>query len=199
MCHDGEKFRLVDSLNVPLWHALSFDRLGRLWVGSYGYGLYCYDATRATITRTDQGLPSNSIRCLVHRDNEGLLIGTDTGWVEQVGTGFRRPEWGSEFEDWGVASLLQDKAGRVWVGTRSGHMHMFDGTHLRACEPVPQMLRLSIDSLAEDGEGRIWFGSRLGKGLATTTGSRSGISPPVRARRIPPGWGRWKSTSTAPF
>ena len=165
MCHDGEKLRLVDSLNVPLWHALSFDRLGRLWVGSYGYGLYCYDATRATITRTDQGLPSNSIRCLVHRDNEGLLIGTDTGWVEQVGTGFRRPEWGSEFEDWGVASLLQDKAGRVWVGTRSGHMHMFDGTHLRACEPVPQMLRLSIDSLAEDGEGRIWFGSRLGKGF----------------------------------
>ena len=42
---DGE-FRLIRQLNAGLWGNLCLDQAGRLWIGSSGNGLYCYDATR---------------------------------------------------------------------------------------------------------------------------------------------------------
>lgn len=65
-----------------------------------------------------------------------------------------------------VTSILQDRKGLMWIGTRGG-LNRFDGYTFRLCENKQNKYgsigNNTITALAEDNKGMIWIGS--GKGV----------------------------------
>ncbi|RKY58501.1 MAG: hypothetical protein DRP95_05895, partial [Candidatus Latescibacterota bacterium] len=150
---DNCKFQLVRDLDIELRGNMCLDRIGRLWVGTYGMGLYCYDAVRFEVFRETHGLPSNRVYCLAEDKDGTVWVGMDGGITGYDGENFRRVEMLNKEHH--ILSLLVDGKGRLWMGTSGGKLYMNEEGKLH---PVLETDYLSLTSIAGDSKGRIWFG-----------------------------------------
>ncbi|MBI2504212.1 MAG: sigma 54-interacting transcriptional regulator [Candidatus Latescibacteria bacterium] len=167
--HDGRlyrygegRFELVFRLNAIL-RGLCIDRAGRLWIGTYGMGLYCYDTTRGKIYRREQGLPGDVVNCLEVSADGILWVGTEQGLARRSGNQFL-PLEGIDRNDI-VASLLIDSRQRFWIGTRNGRLYAYKNGDLAQYLKSSLIGGYRISTIIEDLKGRIWFGCRYGKGF----------------------------------
>lgn len=177
--HGSGRFDLVASLNAVLGGGLCVDRAGRLWIGTYGMGVFCYDATRTRIFRKIHGLPSDKINCLEVGADGILWIGTDHGLVEYRGEGFL-PIEGIDRRDVPV-SMLVDRNGRLWIGTRNGRLYAHLDGKAEQFLLQSQVGGQRVSSLTEDSADRIWFGCRYGKGFGYWEGGQITYHPPEEA------------------
>jgi len=58
----------------------------------------------------------------------------------------------------GMTALLEDRSGRVWIGTRLAGLYCYDGKNVEKVETSHQ----TILCLSEDQQGNIWVGTRGG-------------------------------------
>lgn len=152
----GGPFRMIQNLDAELRGNLCLNRVGRLWVGTMGMGLYCYDTTRFEVFGTAQDLPSDRVRC-VAEDKEGTVwVGTERGLVGYDGRTFWMLE-GAEnlLTDHRIHSLWVDGGNRLWVSTWGGRLYMHEQGALHF---MIETECLGEISLTEDGASRIWFG-----------------------------------------
>src|SRR6187551_2203992 len=68
-----------------------------------------------------------------------------------------------------VNKILQDKSGRLWVGTMNGACY-FDGKAFTGFEPGNILNSNPVKSIFEDQSGNIWFGT-IRKGLVKYYGT----------------------------
>ena len=54
---DSGAFRMIRDLDAEVWGNLCLDRLGWLWVGTVGRGLYCYDLPGLRCLGRHRGFP----------------------------------------------------------------------------------------------------------------------------------------------
>jgi ligand-binding sensor domain-containing protein/signal transduction histidine kinase len=126
--------------------SLLSDHHGRLWIGTGG-GLVRYDEQTDSFVRA-QGISPGLILSLADDGADGLYIGTRSGLDHyQSGRG-RTGHWQGRTQNTGadaaqatdlpndvIRSLLRDRDGTLWIGTRKGLMQMRDG-HFKAV-PLP--------------------------------------------------------------
>jgi signal transduction histidine kinase/ligand-binding sensor domain-containing protein len=105
---------------------------GRLWISSYGKGLYNIDSRGNILHVYEQssgkyGPASNNIKTLLEDRSGNIWIGTDAGGMARASLRERLlgkfPEEGinySQISDFLVWSIFEDKAGKVWFGTDKG-------------------------------------------------------------------------------
>ena len=191
--HDDGDPNSVSSNDIG---ALLEDREGRLWVGTGGFatnvnlrpgrGLNRFDRETEAFTpyRADKEDPTS-----ISDDWIGALLEDRNGrlWVGSWGLNLFDPQT-ETFEhflpypdipepvaddpagsaNW-VASIYEDGAGRLWVGTYGGGLYLFDpktgrftnyrnNPRDRSTEPA---LRDIVYSIVEDPEGDLWLGTRL--------------------------------------
>jgi len=94
---------------------------GYLWLGTRE-GLARFDGVRFTVfdIRTTPELGHNFVLCLL-ADSKGLWIGTAGGGVVRLESGrFTRYADESGLPSEHVSALLEDRQGRLWVGTDGG-------------------------------------------------------------------------------
>ncbi len=118
-----------DGLSQSIVTSMVQDHVGFLWIGTQG-GLNRYDGYRFTQYLHDpaeaEGLPDNWVSCLLEDRRRQLWIGTQTGGVARFDAAaqtFRRvPIRHAQDDDGAIAvfSLLEDQAGRVWMGADRG-------------------------------------------------------------------------------
>ncbi|HSH20278.1 MAG TPA: two-component regulator propeller domain-containing protein, partial [Draconibacterium sp.] len=64
-----------------------------------------------------------------------------------------------------VTSIVQDKDGFIWIGTRGG-LNRYDGYGFKIFNQIPgdsnSLVNPSIESLFVDGRGKIWIGTKSG-------------------------------------
>ena len=153
------------------------DRSGNLWFGTGGEGIYRYDGKTFTNYTTKDGLCSNGV-CALLEDKEGnIWIGTTTGLcryngktftniqisVDAAGGSYLYNEKALKSSETGVWSMLQDKTGRIWLGTGKDGVYYYDGSnfkHFIHQDGVINESNLSLNavkSIIQDKAGNIWF------------------------------------------
>ena len=83
-CFDGKRFTTYAAAQglFSLKHGWAAkDTTGKLWFGTLGGGLYCYDGKHFQWLTEEDGLPSNSIMGLLPQPDGSMIIGTYRGMV----------------------------------------------------------------------------------------------------------------------
>ncbi|GAB3558330.1 ligand-binding sensor domain-containing protein [Spirosoma fluminis] len=162
--------------------ALVFDTSGRLWIGTYGTGIYVVDKPfqptairQYSAGKTDQHLSSNEVVCFL-RDRAGRIwIGTRTGGisvyspVQQSFTHVRHSENNPQSlgENY-VLSFYEDEQSIVWVGLSGGGIDKYDPRKYSfhrlqhdADQPQSSLVDNMVFSLLEYGDD-LYIGTQTG-------------------------------------
>jgi len=158
-------------------HCSLQDKAGNLWFGSTGEGVYRYNGQVFTQFTMNDGLSNNVVWCVAEDRIGNIWIGTDNGVSRYDGkivspfpltntnTGIYNPPNGSPSKN-EVWSIMQDKSGMIWLGTRND-LYLFNGNSLRRflddihIENKDNLQLKMIDCMLEDKNGIIWLASGM--------------------------------------
>ncbi len=130
---DGEAFFAIPTPH-PVVSRLYEDGRGRIWMGGWlGGGLSC--AVHPEFCRRDRGRPQGS-PLQTYTTADGL-------------------------PDNRVQSIVEDDAGRLWMGTQEG-LCCFDGQRFIAYGKEAGLFSLLHHWSAKDAKGQLWFGTLAG-------------------------------------
>jgi signal transduction histidine kinase/ligand-binding sensor domain-containing protein len=182
-----QRFQTVDAGgHIPPRSARSVceDSDGTIWIGTLGDGLERWRS--GTLTNFNvSGEMGSAFPFCVCPDATGRL------WVSANEENLFVREH-DEFRQilpvvHGVKSILADKSGRVWVGTKSGlffadkelpiHFNLYEGIG-----------RKNIRALAEDGQGNIWAGGDDGIIFRIGTNNATASFHPDDSKTLQPIW-----------
>ncbi|CAN7241012.1 diguanylate cyclase [Pseudoduganella sp. LjRoot289] len=164
--------RMPGSLPDSYILSLQVDSGGRLWVGTSSGGLARYDPDHDAFVKIGagaKGLSHARATALADDGRGGIWVGTGGG-LERVGADGRvyaatsgAPQIAATaLPTGGISTLLHDRAGALWIGTRHGlYQRANERLPLKAVPLVaPGAQEPAITSLYQDGGGRIWIGTR---------------------------------------
>lgn len=155
------------------------DKLGNLWFGSTGEGVYRYDGKLFTQFTMKDGLNSNCLYSILEDQEGNIWFGTDNGVCRYDGKSitnmslttnnnynlpFNSSLSNSTSNKNAVWCMMQDKSGTIWFGTNNGLYCYHGKTFSRFLDNDniinKQNLQLKyIQCILEDSSGGIWMGS----------------------------------------
>jgi signal transduction histidine kinase/ligand-binding sensor domain-containing protein len=112
----------------------------------------------------ENGLPDNSVTCLMQTLDGFLWIGTEKGLARFDGVKFvplrLSPSGGGVAEQ--ITALYQDAAERLWIGTRENGLWCLARGVVRRIPPTPGFEGSAVTCIAGDREGGLWVGTTNG-------------------------------------
>lgn len=174
--YDGKSFtNMTSNISSARFFSVLEDRKGNLWFGTIGSGVYRYDGKTFQNFTTRDGLPNNEIVC-IYEDKAGTIwFGANGGASRYDGKYFRNymvrggsmseDRTGIPFPDFTrppneVNSIIEDKTGKFWLGTR-GKTFVYDGKTFTALTHDGEAFT-NVRSIIEDKKGNIWLGGNDG-------------------------------------
>ena len=166
------------------------DTAGNIWLGSLGEGLFKYDGKSFVHFGVEQGLNSNAIYSILQDKAGSLWVGTGKELNRFDGNKFVNipivlNNTNSYFNTNSnsisspskntVWSMLQDRNGRMWLGTDEG-VYCYNGkTFSRFIDNTSLVNKDSLSlkgifSMLEDNNGNIWFAECSGEGISRFDG-----------------------------
>ena len=135
------------------------DKEGNFWVGGSLNGLNRLKPRQfITIARKD-GLSDNMVRTISETVLGQIIVGTHGGGIVRIRNGKVEKESHIPGNPQGqyVWSVIQDRNGRLWIGTFGDGLFIQDQGFRRPL-PLPEEFGKSVAQLMEDYRGRIWVG-----------------------------------------
>lgn len=135
------------------------DSIGRLWFGTEGGGLSCFEGNEFSNFTTEDGLCDNTVRAVLADREQGIWVATQHRGVSYFN--------GREFTNYSTAeglcsdhirALVQDRKGVVWAGS-FGQGICTVGDESRNFTTADGLASDTVRCAAIDNEGRIWFGT----------------------------------------
>lgn len=157
----------------PAYKCVLEDRAGRVWVGTWGNGIYRYDLNtgKTDIFRHQPSNPqslANNMVWDILEDRKGDI------WIATHGGLQRFSPQKSSFETFGmkdglqheaIRSLCEDDQGTLWIGTFGGlHRRDSDTSAIHFVEGYSPNPYAIINEIFADSHQQIWVAA-LGKGL----------------------------------
>lgn len=152
------QYKLDDPKSGVIDKILSFclAKDGKIWLGSNGYGLYCYNYNKEGKTyvksfTTNNGLANNTVKGIVE-DNQGMLwIATDNGLSifnpkTETFSSYSRKD-GLLSSQFYFNGAIRDAKGKIYLGTDEGLMAVTGVNHA-----VHNAARLSFTELLVDNQ-----------------------------------------------
>lgn len=140
------------------------DSNGKVWIGTDHKGVFVYDYVNDHLINllndpTSYTSPASNRINTLYRDNQGVIwMGNLKNGISFYHDSFREFIDTRHRECGDISSILEDKAGNIWLGTDGDGLYVKEkqnGWTLRKL-PVPNV---AIVCLLEDHRGRIWAGS----------------------------------------
>jgi ligand-binding sensor domain-containing protein/signal transduction histidine kinase len=141
-------------------------RDGRLWAGTWGGGLNRIPGGRVHIYGLTNSAPDALVLSLCQGADGGLWIGMDfDGGITQLKDNgrFRRITVNQGLPPAAAKVLLEDHAGRLWIGTSSG-LYCSSGGKVEDQGVKNKFFRSVVHAMCETGQGGIWIGADAGLG-----------------------------------
>jgi signal transduction histidine kinase/ligand-binding sensor domain-containing protein/CheY-like chemotaxis protein/AraC-like DNA-binding protein len=144
------------------------DAMGRLWLGTYNTGLFCYDPRRRGLHPyyKPKGLKSNIIYDVLV-DGNTLWIATDEGLVSYSITSgtFTNQFPCKDIPDVSIFAIQKDKLGNLWFSSAMG-LWQYEVKHHRiyhfSTSNLPKISEFTEGASAIDTQGNVYFGSYNG-------------------------------------
>ena len=158
-------FRSSESESVRIW-SLCEGQDGRLWIGTSGRGLFCFEDNRFEPVLFDKERWPYDVRAICE-DNEGnLWLGTSGGGVIQL-----RPQSAyilheeQGLPDSPATTLASDAAGQVYIGLQRGGVFVGQSGRFDGVENSDNLaIQNYVSSVCVTHDGAVWAGT-LGAGL----------------------------------
>jgi len=140
------------------------DRSGRLWVATMGDGLFRY-STNGSVLRitTQQGLPTDLIRCVVEDHEGNIWVGTEGGGLCRLkpalfATYGQREGLSSDQ----VQTVYEDAEGALWIGTNGEGLDRLKAGEVERFGMAQGLSNGHLWSVIRDQQGGVWAGAWTG-------------------------------------
>lgn len=131
---------------------------GRVWMAQHQYGVFEWVNGEYQPVEAIKN-PHISAIC---EDRRGQVwLGPDYWADSGNGSVSRSPLWG-HFAGTSVRAMVEDRAGRLWFGTRGGGAVIWDRTNFVTLRKTDGLCDDSPVSFYEDDDGAMWIGSQNG-------------------------------------
>ena len=178
-CREGQRIRNFTRENSRLDNnavmAVTGDRHGVLWIGTYAGGLYEMDPSGSIRPYPyGAGLGTERIRCLSYdAKRDRLYVGTyGAGLAVIDGSTHRIVQHIANDDNLWVSALHLDDAGILWVGTYNGPKRYDpDSGEFAAFDFQQEGEPMRIYAISSGADGSLWFGTGEGVYHVGTDGS----------------------------
>jgi ligand-binding sensor domain-containing protein/signal transduction histidine kinase len=134
---------------------------GSIWIGAWGGGINRLRNGQITALTKNDGLSSDFVMGICEGRDGSLWVGTDYGAALNQIQGSHITQFGADAGFSGniaTIAMLEDAAGNLWVGTRSGLYRRQDGQFTRY-STKSGLPHNRINALCEGADGAIWIGT----------------------------------------
>jgi signal transduction histidine kinase/ligand-binding sensor domain-containing protein len=156
------RFHVIDAetgLSARTAMSVCEDPEGAVWLGTAGGGLYRWDGDNSQNFMIGNDPSANFVFSAYPRRGGGLWLSAAAGEDFSV---FRKEKIDrAPWEVHGVKAILEDRAGRVWLGTKSG-VSWWTAGRRRSFTTRDGMTASAVRALAEDRAGNVWCGAEDG-------------------------------------
>jgi ligand-binding sensor domain-containing protein/signal transduction histidine kinase len=171
-------FRSSESGSVRIW-SLCEGHNGRLWIGTSGRGLFCFEDNRFQPIVLGQNRWPHDVRA-IYEDREGnLWLGTSGGGLMQLRLqSVNVLRGGLGLPDSPPTTLALDAKGRMYIGLQSGGVWVGDSGRFEQLGGEDGLgLQYYVSSLTIAPDGTVWggtlgggiFGLQRGRGMRLST------------------------------
>ena len=129
----------------------------QLWVATQNNGLHRFSLNDVKQFGLADGLPDAAIHDIYVSRREEIWSVTSQGIYKLEGEAFRRPDGDTSAWDTPCFSMTETKDGKLWIGTDSAGVRMFDGTHWNSLDRRDGIAGDSVFQILPDRDGSIWF------------------------------------------
>lgn len=182
--------RIKSPIDKPLaFYVLYEDGKGRIWAGT-DYGLFVIDAAepgrlKPVLLPGQQGIDQQWNIRTIYQDRKGAIwIGATTGLLQMQETGAshqfthfkHQPANPHSISADFVTSLAEDRYGKLWVGTHSNGLNLFDAQHqtfshfLHNNNDPQSIISNTIRKVLLDKQGQLWVGTQEGLSILDEAG-----------------------------
>lgn len=135
------------------------DKIGQIWIGTYGGGVSRFDGKYFSHYSQKEGLSNNSILCMLEDKKGNIWFGTNGGGLNRYdGTRFSYFNEKNGLQHNMVNCLMEDKDGKIWIGSEKG-LTCFDGKNFTCYSSLEGLSGNAVTSLLQDKKGNIWIGT----------------------------------------
>jgi ligand-binding sensor domain-containing protein/signal transduction histidine kinase len=129
---------------------------GVVWIGTAGGGLCQWDGRKISHFSVGDSASANNIFSISPRPDGGAWLSASEGEdLYQFQNGrVQRASWDVH----GIKSILSDKAGRLWMGTKYG-IAFSDGNDRRILGTNENATLPAVRALAQTPDGKVWAGA----------------------------------------
>ncbi|TCC94715.1 ligand-binding sensor domain-containing protein [Pedobacter hiemivivus] len=182
--YDGKSFTNITSkVSSARFFSVLEDRKGNFWFASIGSGVYYYNGKSFRNFTTKDGLANDRVTNIYEDKTGNIWFGTEGGASRYDGKSFRNfkmkeglahtdadsihvsfyqqplPEGHWMHTD--VNSIIEDKIGKLWFGTR-GYACVYDGKTFTTITNKDGKPFANVRSIIKDKKGNIWLGGNDG-------------------------------------
>lgn len=149
----------VSRFSAKLVWSIAEDKTGKIWLGTDGAGVYCYDGKSFTHFAEKDGLCNNNVGCILSDKRGNLWFGTRFAGVcrydgKKFTTFSERDGLSNNF----VWTMSEDKTGNIWLGTSGGGACRYDGNTFTTFAQKQGLPYSHVQSIVQDRAGIFWFG-----------------------------------------
>lgn len=159
----GKIFKSKIPENNCVW-SLMEDEKKNIWIGTYGGGLYIYNADKEVYRfNKENNFQAESVFALLNDKNGTVWAGTDVGLFVINKKNYSVTRFKPEIFNSKINYFLQDTKSVIWVGTNNG-LFKINGGEISAFNTYNGLPSNTIRTIFEDADENVWIGT-VGGGL----------------------------------